>query len=332
MVRLAFVGLAVLGVGCDRLPWEQKPPKPAAKDSAQAASSATGVRLTDPGVLALVNKLPIREDFFRRRAEALPDDTTQGFATTYGQVRVVHRKPKTLEERKIFLEELVKEELMVQDAVAAGLERDPDVRQQLEDSRRLILITAAARQDVKRVSVTDQDVEDFYKRYKEAYKDPERIHVSQVVLKTLEEAEATRTYLVQGANFAQVAQERSVGPGKEASGDIGWYIKLLDYQLLTGINGQSPADVKPFFPQLEAVAFSLEPNQISQPVKGPDGHYYLVRLEERKAERIRSLSELMDKLRTGLISQKQQESVQDHLARVWQKGDIKLNEQRLEHL
>jgi len=315
--------------GCDKLPWAKS--AKSAAESAQA-SALPAVRLTDAGVLALVNNVAIKEEVFRRRVEMLPAESTSGFVSTFGQVRIIHRKPQSLEERRILLEELVKEELMVQDAVAAGLERDPEVRRQLEDSRRLLLINATTQQDLKRIAVTDQDIEDHYNQYKEAYKEPERIHASQIVLKTLEEAEAVRAHLVQGADFAQAALERSVGAGKETGGDVGWYIKSLDFQLLTAVNGQSPTDVKTFFPQLEAVAFSLEPNQISQPVKGPDEHYYLVKLQERKPERSRSLSEVADRLRLGLLTQKQQQTVQEHLDRIWQKGSIQLNEERLEHL
>ena len=145
---------------------------------------------------------------------------------------------------------------------------------------------------------------------------------------TLAEAEALRTQAVQGADVAQLAKERSVGAGKETGGDIGWHIKALDHQIQT-LSGQTPEE-KTFFPQLEAVAFSLEQGQISQPVKGPDGNYYLVKLEERQPERIRPLTELWDQLHAGLLLQKRQEALQDHLDELWAKGNVQLNEARLE--
>ena len=265
---------------------------------------------------------------YQRRLEALPDDHPSGFMTALGSVRIIHRKPKTPEEKRILLEELVKVELLVQDAVSLGLERDAEVRRQLEDARRLILISALTKRDTERATISDEEIKDHYNRFKEAYKDPERIRVRQIVTKAPDEAEAIRTQAVQGADFAQLARERSIGPGKETGGDVGWYVKALDRQLLT-LAGQSPPEHE-FFPQLEAVAFSLEPGQISQPVKGPDGHYYLVKLEERTPQRIKALSELWKPLHDGLLIQKQQQNLQEHLDRLWKKGEIQFNEQRLD--
>ena len=307
------------------MPWE-------AKSNAQptAAPQPPAVRISDPGVLAVVNGTAITQDVFRRRVEVLPEDNPSGFMAEFGSLRNVFRKPKTAEEKRILLEELVKEEQMVQDAVSLGLERDPDVRRQLDDSRRFILVAALTKRDADKAVVADDEVREFYQRYKDAYKIPERIRVRQIVTTTLDEAEAVRSHAVQGSDFAQLARERSIGPGKDEGGDIGWHVKAADHQLLT-LTGQSPSE-KTFFAQLEAVAFSLEVNQISQPVKGPDGHYYLIRLEDRTPQQIKSLSEVWDQLKAGLLMQKRQQALQDHLGRLSQKAKVEINEQRLESL
>ena len=281
-------------------------------------------------MLALVNGVPITQDIFRRRLEALPDDNPSGFMTEFGSFRNILRKPRTVEEKKVLLEELVKEEELVQEAIARGLERDPEVAHQLADSRRILLIAALAKRDTEKAEVTDEEVKAFYERFKDAYKIPERIHVRQIVAGTPDEAEAIRSHAVQGGNFAQLAQERSVGAGKDQGGDVGWYIKALDEQLLK-LTGQNPTE-KTCFPQLEAVSFSLEVGQISQPVKGPDNNYYLVKLEERKPQQIKTLSEVWDQLHNGLLFQKRQQNIQDRISQLSQKGKVEMNEQRLESL
>ena len=74
----------------------------------------------------------------------------------------------------------------------------------------------------------------------------------------------------------------------------------------------------------------MEQGQISQPVKGPDNLYYVVKIEERKEEQVRPLTEISEQLRTGLLIQKRQKSLQEHIDRLWQKGGVELNEPRLE--
>ncbi len=309
------------------MPWAagksttQADPKPTSKPAAQ---------LNDPGVLAVAGGSSVTQEVYKRRVEVLPDDHPSGFMTSFGSIRIVQRKPKTMEEKRILVEELAKEELLVQDAMSLGLERDPKVARQLDDSQRLILINALTLRDTERAEITDDDIKEHYERFKQAYKDPQRIRVRQIVANSLEEAEVIRTNAVQGGDFAQLARDRSIGPGKEQGGELGWHVKAVDHQLLS-LSGQAPTELT-FFPQLEAVAFSLEPGQISQPVKGPENRYYVVKLEERKDEQIKPLTELWDQLREGLLMQKRQQLVQEHLDRLWQAGAVKLNEQRLEAL
>ena len=324
--RLAalLLGLGLLGpMGCDKLPWVSH--KESAVETTAAAGSA--VKLNDPGVLALVNGVPVKEDLFQRRINALPEDSPAGFSTAFGTLRIVHRKPRTSEEKKILLEELIKEELMVQDAAALGLERDPKIKGELEDAHRAILMTAVSKREADKAAVDEKEIEDHYERFKEIYKEPERIRLAQIVTSTLEEAEALRTHAVQGEDFTQLAATRSKGAGKETGGDVGWYLKALDHQILTQ-TGQNPTE-KLLLSQFESVAFTLEQNQISQPVKGPDG-YYIFKLLDRKQQKVPTLNELHDRLREGLLVQKRQKQIQDHLDKLSQKGNVQLNEKRLE--
>jgi len=92
------------------MPWEKS-------DADATPSEPAAASLSDPGVLALAKGQPITRALYTRRLEALPEDHASGFLTTFGSVRIIHRKPRSAEEKKIFLEELVKEELLVQYAV-----------------------------------------------------------------------------------------------------------------------------------------------------------------------------------------------------------------------
>lgn len=327
--RLAvlLLGTMALGAaGCDKLPWKLKG-EPVSETSAASSANPLAAKLNDPGVLALVNGTPVKQDAFQRRIDAMPEDSPAGFATTFGTLRIVNRKPRTTEEKKILLEEMVKEELIVQDAVALGLERDLKIKGQLDDARRAILMAAVSKREADKASIDEKEIEDHYERFKEVYKEPERIHLAQIVSSTLEDAEALRTHAVQGEDFAQLAATRSKGPGKETGGDVGWFLKALDHQILTQ-TGQNPSE-KILLSQFESVAFTLEQNQVSQPVKGPDG-YYIFKLLDRKAQSMPALSELHDRLREGLLVQKRQKQIQEHVDRLSAKGNVQLNENRLE--
>ena len=88
---------------------------------------------------------------------------------------------------------------------------------------------------------------------------------------------------------------------------MGWYVRAVHMQLLTSI-GQLK-DEKVFFEQLEPVAFALEVGQISMPVKGPDGRYYIVKLEERVPSRQRAELEVHDAIKEWLTAQNLQKTI-----------------------
>src|SRR3989338_3173061 len=113
---------ALLLAGCDQLPWNQSQ---APKSSSSATSTEPPkAKLDDPGVLALVNGKPITTEMFKNQVEAFPDlpeSDKREFMTQYGKMRSINRRPRDAAERRILLEELAKEELAVQEAIAVGL-------------------------------------------------------------------------------------------------------------------------------------------------------------------------------------------------------------------
>jgi peptidyl-prolyl cis-trans isomerase C len=199
---------------------------------------------------------------------------------------------------------LVESELKAQDARARGLDRRSDVQRRFAYLQRNFYAQEWDRWQQEHASPTDDEVHQFYEQNKAGFIDPERIKVRQLVTNTLAEAETLRAQAVQGAVFAQLAREQSVGAGKEQGGDVGWFLRAVDAERLRLLG--EPAEANVFFPQLEPVAFSLEVNQVSQPVKGPDEKVYLVLVEERQAARQKTELDVHDAITTLLTLQKMQ--------------------------
>lgn len=322
---------ALLLAGCDQLPWNQ--PQTPKSSSPATSTEPTKIKLDDPGVLALVNGKPITMETFKAQVEAIsiPENDPREFMTVTGKSRKINRRPRDAGERRILLEELAKEEMAVQDAEASGLGQTAEVKQELNRYRRGLLLSMLIKRDTEKVTVTDEEVKDLFEKNAGFFKTPERIHVRQIVVATQQEAEALRATAVNpgGADFASLAQQHSIGAGKEQGGDVGWHVRVADMPL---VPEQEARSLKPFFPSIEPVVFALEVGQISQPMKGPDGNYYLIKLEERVAERPKSFTEVADFIRAGLLIQRQQEVLQDHFERLWSKGTVQMNDRRLEQL
>ncbi len=90
---------------------------------------------------------------------------------------------------------------------------------------------------------------------------PARSHVRQLLLDTLEDAEAARRRLDDGEKFEEVSRSVSRAPNAASGGELGFVVQ-----------GTLPED-------LDDVIFELEPGAISQPVPSPAGYHIFQVLE-----------------------------------------------------
>lgn len=152
------------------------------------------------------------------------------------------------------------------------------------------------------VSVTDQEVEEFYTQNPRFFERPEQVHARHILI-TVDEgateavkadakarAEQARQRATAGEDFATLAKEVSEGPSAPNGGDLGFF--------------SADRMVKPF----ADAAFALESGQISQVVETRFG-YHVIKVEERRAAGTQPLDEVRDSLRNGLVERKMAESV-----------------------
>ena len=152
-------------------------------------------------------------------------------------------------------------------------------------------VTAAAK-------VTDADVKSYYAKNKANYSVPESRAVRHILVKTKAEADRIRAELVSGGDFAALAKANSLDPGSKDQGGK-----------LTVSKGQT---VAPF----DKAAFSLETNEVSEPVKTQFGYHIIQPLAAVKAGSVTPLSQVQDQIRTQLVSQKKNDAVNDWVANV----------------
>lgn len=305
-----LTSVVLLSVGCDRFPWESKPeaPRQGATDQPgghTAPQAAGGSPVASQDQVATVNQASL--------------STTDVELATLELKRFVEASqrswqplqaedlPNALDLHDI-LNEVVDSELKAQDALARGLTHRPEVQRRLTYLQRGFYAQEWDRWQRERAMPTEEEVQQFYEQNKAGFVDPERIRARQIVTQTLAEAETVRAQAVQGGVFAQLAQERSVGARKEQGGDIGWHLRAIEQERLRLMGGAPTEEI--FFPQLESVVFSMEVNQVSQPVKGPDGRYYIVLLEERKPSRQQTELEMHDAIKQLLTLQKIQRQLE----------------------
>lgn len=305
-----LLAVVALSAGCERWPWEAASAPPSAQPASQnppanpaAPAGPRAVSLQER--VATVNDAALSTTDMELAVVELKQ-LVQAYHQTW-QPLSTDDVPDALDLHDV-VNNLVDSELKAQDARTRGLDRKTDVAQRFAYLQRGFYAQEWDRWQRERAVPTEEEVHKFYEEQKAGFLDPERIRVRQIVNETLSEAEAVRAKAVGGTDFTQLAREFSVGAGKEQGGDIGWCVREVHLRLLTSI-GQLK-DEKALFEQLEPVAFALEVNQVSMPVKGPDGRYYIVQVSERKPARQRTELEVHDFIKELLTLQKLQQELQ----------------------
>ncbi|HEY6443079.1 MAG TPA: SurA N-terminal domain-containing protein [Candidatus Acidoferrales bacterium] len=183
-----------------------------------------------------------------------------------------------------------------------------DIRRQLSIQKLL------NREVVAKITITDQDITDFYNKNRSQFNVAEpQYHIAQIVItprpdptihnrkndKATNEAEAGRkaAMLIQrldaGADFSETAMDYSEDPSASTGGDLG-------FQPESSFNKSDPV--------LKKAVLSLKPGQFTQPIRVKDGGYIILKLLAKEAAGQRELSDVQvqQAIRDALRTRKEQ--------------------------
>lgn len=200
-------------------------------------------------------------------------------------------QPDTPELRKAIREDLLNIELMSQEALKKGLDKQSDTAQQLELSKQTVLVGAFVQDYVKTHPVSDEAVAKEYDKLKSSLGSKE-YSVRHILVEKESEAKSIAAKLKKGGkegNFDKLAKASSKDAGsKEHGGDLGW-IPV----------GNIPSTfVKPFGEAL----MTLTKGQVSAPVQSQFG-WHIIKLDDVRDLKIPPLDEIKPQLTQRLQQQ-----------------------------
>lgn len=295
-VNLFLITCAAILVltGCDKLGIKPKP-----KETLQEGTQAVVVRGT---IIAKVNNFPITLEDLNQEIEAY---------NTIVPVDKPEMKITTPKQKIDYLKnELIRRVLLYQAALAKGLDRKEEVIKALEKTKQDLLVMELVRQEAEKIEVSSAEVEEYYNTYKEQLKEPEERQIREIAVSTEAEAKDILIQVLQGADFATLAKERSKSPSAKDGGDLGFISK-----------GKK-------FAQFDNVAFSdtLDVGKTSNIFKGSDGSYYIIKLEGKRGGKQKSLSEMWDDIKRGLTFLKQQQKIESMISNLSKDAKLEIYE------
>lgn len=207
--------------------------------------------------------------------------------------RVAQGQQDTPELRKHIRDALISQEIVAQEAVKQGLDKDPATAGRIELDRQSALVNAYFEDYLRRNPVTDEMLRKEYDRLKP--KVPAREYrVRHILVEKEEEAKNIIAQLKKGVSFEKLAAQHSADPGsKGRGGDLDW--------------GPAERYVPPF---AEALA-KLKKGQVTQtPVKTEFG-FHVIRLEDERATKIPSFEDAKPQLLDLVQSQMVEKLIAD---------------------
>ena len=162
---------------------------------------------------------------------------------------------------------------------------------------------------------TDAEIQKYYTDNKKKYDVPETVHARHILIKVDEKddektkgekkvkIEGIRKQLVDGADFAKIAQENSECPSKDRGGDLGTFPR-----------GRM---VKPF----EDAAFTQKVNEIGPVVETKFG-FHVIQVIEHNQPKQKSIEEVKDTISETLQNQKKQKMAKTYLDGLKEKAKI----------
>jgi peptidyl-prolyl cis-trans isomerase SurA len=256
-------------------------------------------------------------------------------------------------QQKDMLRDLIDTQLLSQKAEELGISADTDVIKRLDELRKQMhadsmedLEKAAQAQGVSfeefkqnlknsiltqhviaqevggHISVTQQEIQDFYNKHKGEMQRPEEVRLSEILIPTQAaqptkpgtgqavdpnseeavaqakaKADAIYSQLAKGAKFDEVAKANSGGPTAAQGGDLEYFKRGT------------------LSKQLEDQVFALKAGQFTEPIRTNQG-WVILKVTEHQSEGIPTLKEVEPQIQERLYMSKMQPALREYLTKL----------------
>ena len=251
-------------------------------------SKAKAPSAASDSILVRIGKETITTGGVQRRIEELPENVRPQFTTPEGRQRL--------------LERLVEERVWLQTARQKGVEDRPDVRRQIEQQRRDLLIRTYINELMAtNPAPADSEARAWYDSHPEDYKTPATVTVSHIQTASENEAKKIRQWARSGQDWAKLVTRYSADTlTRNRAGTLGPTTR----DGVFGHLGRQPA--------IAETAFAIGAGKIGGPIKSDKG-WHVIKVDDLKPEGIRSFDQVRGAIIRQIGSRRSQEFYQAQL-------------------
>ncbi|QWG13036.1 peptidylprolyl isomerase [Bradyrhizobium sediminis] len=169
------------------------------------------------------------------------------------------------------------------------VENNEDFKKRLAFTRNRLLMDALLATEGK-AATTDEAMKKVYEDAAKQITAEQEVRARHILVESEDDAKAIAAELKKGADFAELAKKKSKDPGASDGGDLGFFTK------------------DQMVPEFSAVAFTLEPGKISDPVKSQFG-WHIIKVEEKRNRQAPAFEQVKPQIETYVTRKAQAEYV-----------------------
>ena len=249
---------------------------------------------SDSPVLAKINDTTITKEAFLEEMNRIPEWARGRFQTEEG--------------KKQFLDELIKKELIYQDAKRNGLHRDDEFKAKVEEFEKMTLIKTVLEKEVEgKARIDPQAAKEFFDNNPDNFIIGRELRASHILVEIEEDANKIHERIQKGENFSALAKELSKDTGSAIKGgDLGFF-------------GRGK-----MVPEFERVAFSLKVGEVSKPVSTRFG-FHIIKVTDKKGGRQGEFEEVKNALAKRLVMDQQKDIFETYVNSLKKNAKIETN-------
>jgi len=253
----------------------------------------------DGPVLVTVGKSAITEKDFMTQVSRVPDWAREQFQGKEGKER--------------FLEEMIKRDLIYNQAKKMRLQNDKEYIEKLKEFEKMTLVALLLKKEIEdKVQVTEDEARALFDENQDKFTIGTQLRASHILVETEDEAKNIHDRITKGEDFAKLAKELSKDQGSAAKGgDLGYF-------------GRGR-----MVPEFERAAMSLKPGEVSSPVRSRFG-YHIIKLTDIKKGDQASFDQSKAAIQKQLQGQKQKALLDTFIEKLRAESKITKNEELIE--
>ena len=256
---------------------------------------------SDEQVVVRVNQTRVTAAEFRRRLDLERERVPAH----------LHVLMESADVQKRYAQDLIRREILVQEAARRGLDTRPAVTDRVRQVKEQLMLQTLLQEEISaKVQVPEGDVQVYYEGHPEEFS-RDRLRAGHILVATEGEAQQVLERLKGKEGFEALARRHSLDKASGAKGgDLG-----------TVERGK-------MVPEFEKAAYALKVGEVSAPVKTRFG-YHIIRVNGRERRPVAPFAEAREELQQRLLGERQQAAFEAFVDGLKQQATVEVREELL---